>query len=267
MLRQIPTPRSDLGARISGYRRPFLTSHVVTEETSSAHWLACPSTPAGGDLFGLPKHWVGATPAQIALAWLLARGDDLAPIPGTQRVARVEENAGRRRRGPQRRADRIAETELPIEASSSETPNRCWAACSVTPTEHSGGLPRRYRQGEGIAKGRIGYIHGVLDSKKLGVLDGKTLGWKAISYGAGALAGLVTQRVLETAWKRSRHVSPPVPADRGSSWIEALSWAIATGVGMGVTRLLAVRTAAVVWEAATHELPPQAAFYVDPVTS
>jgi len=36
---------------------------------------------------------VGGTPAQIALAWLLAQGDDIAPIPGTKRVARVEENA------------------------------------------------------------------------------------------------------------------------------------------------------------------------------
>ncbi|MCW2732722.1 MAG: aldo/keto reductase [Mycobacterium sp.] len=35
---------------------------------------------------------VGATPAQVALAWLLAQGDDIAPIPGTKRVARVEEN-------------------------------------------------------------------------------------------------------------------------------------------------------------------------------
>jgi aryl-alcohol dehydrogenase-like predicted oxidoreductase len=35
---------------------------------------------------------VGATPAQIALAWLLAQGHDIAPIPGTRRVARVEEN-------------------------------------------------------------------------------------------------------------------------------------------------------------------------------
>jgi aryl-alcohol dehydrogenase-like predicted oxidoreductase len=35
---------------------------------------------------------VGATPAQVALAWLLAQGDDIAPIPGTRRVARVEEN-------------------------------------------------------------------------------------------------------------------------------------------------------------------------------
>jgi aryl-alcohol dehydrogenase-like predicted oxidoreductase len=34
---------------------------------------------------------VGATPAQIALAWLLAQGNDIAPIPGTKRVARVDE--------------------------------------------------------------------------------------------------------------------------------------------------------------------------------
>ena len=34
----------------------------------------------------------GATPAQVALAWLLAKGDDIAPIPGTKRVSRVEEN-------------------------------------------------------------------------------------------------------------------------------------------------------------------------------
>jgi len=34
----------------------------------------------------------GATPAQTALAWLLTRGNDIAPIPGTRRVSRVEEN-------------------------------------------------------------------------------------------------------------------------------------------------------------------------------
>ena len=37
---------------------------------------------------------VGCTSAQISLAWLLAQGGDIAPIPGTKRVSRVEENAG-----------------------------------------------------------------------------------------------------------------------------------------------------------------------------
>lgn len=35
----------------------------------------------------------GCTPGQLALAWLLAQGDDFAPIPGTKRVSYLEENA------------------------------------------------------------------------------------------------------------------------------------------------------------------------------
>ena len=34
------------------------------------------------------------TPAQLALAWVLARGEDIVPIPGTRHVDRLEENAG-----------------------------------------------------------------------------------------------------------------------------------------------------------------------------
>ena len=67
---------------------------------------------------------VGCTPAQVSLAWLLAKGDDIAPIPGTKRVSRLEENVAAdgielspeqldrldkltpvSRRAPQRRAD------------------------------------------------------------------------------------------------------------------------------------------------------------------
>ena len=49
---------------------------------------------------------IGATPAQTALAWILTRGDDVAPIPGTRRVARVEENT---------LADQIQLTEAQLE--------------------------------------------------------------------------------------------------------------------------------------------------------
>jgi aryl-alcohol dehydrogenase-like predicted oxidoreductase len=34
----------------------------------------------------------GVTPAQLALAWVLAQGDDIVPIPGTRRIERLEEN-------------------------------------------------------------------------------------------------------------------------------------------------------------------------------
>jgi len=36
----------------------------------------------------------GCTPGQVALAWLLAQGPDIVPIPGTKRAARVDENVG-----------------------------------------------------------------------------------------------------------------------------------------------------------------------------
>ena len=36
----------------------------------------------------------GCTPGQLALAWVLSRGDDVAPIPGTKRVTYLEENVG-----------------------------------------------------------------------------------------------------------------------------------------------------------------------------
>jgi aryl-alcohol dehydrogenase-like predicted oxidoreductase len=34
----------------------------------------------------------GVTPSQLALAWVLAQGDDVVPIPGTRRIANLEEN-------------------------------------------------------------------------------------------------------------------------------------------------------------------------------
>jgi len=54
-----------------------------------------------------------ATPAQIALAWLLGQGDDIAPIPGTKRVSRVEENTA---------ADRIGLSAEQIERLNKLTP-------------------------------------------------------------------------------------------------------------------------------------------------
>jgi aryl-alcohol dehydrogenase-like predicted oxidoreductase len=55
----------------------------------------------------------GATPAQVALAWLLAQGNDIAPIPGTKRVSRVEENTA---------ADRLDLTVDQVERLNNLTP-------------------------------------------------------------------------------------------------------------------------------------------------
>jgi aryl-alcohol dehydrogenase-like predicted oxidoreductase len=45
------------------------------------------------DLIGTVAARKGATPAQIALAWLLAQHAWIVPIPGTTKLSRVEENA------------------------------------------------------------------------------------------------------------------------------------------------------------------------------
>ncbi len=37
---------------------------------------------------------LGCTPGQLALAWVLAQGDDIVPIPGTRKLSRLEENLG-----------------------------------------------------------------------------------------------------------------------------------------------------------------------------
>ena len=36
---------------------------------------------------------LGCTPAQVAIAWLLAQGEHIVPIPGTKKVRYLEENA------------------------------------------------------------------------------------------------------------------------------------------------------------------------------
>jgi aryl-alcohol dehydrogenase-like predicted oxidoreductase len=36
----------------------------------------------------------GCTPSQLALAWVLAQGDDIVPIPGTKRVKYLDDNLG-----------------------------------------------------------------------------------------------------------------------------------------------------------------------------
>ena len=65
------------------------------------------------DEVGVVAVEVGATPAQVAIAWLLAQGDDIAPIPGTKSVSRVEQNIA---------ADEIALTAEQIEKLNNLTP-------------------------------------------------------------------------------------------------------------------------------------------------
>ena len=58
-----------------------------------AHAFApeAPLASAGGRLAGVARQ-LGVKPGQVALAWLLAQGDHVIPIPGTTSVEHLEEN-------------------------------------------------------------------------------------------------------------------------------------------------------------------------------
>ena len=77
-------------------RRPR-AEHVLDRCTERGHRLhpvvpvAHRRRPAGGPLDRGGKHH-GATPSQLALAWLLHRSPVMLPIPGTSSVAHLEEN-------------------------------------------------------------------------------------------------------------------------------------------------------------------------------
>ncbi|HWG93170.1 MAG TPA: DUF4235 domain-containing protein [Mycobacteriales bacterium] len=81
--------------------------------------------------------------------------------------------------------------------------------------------------------------------------------WKFVGIVTGLLAAKTGRSVLDKAWARTRGGEPPRnPAAPGTTWGEALSWAVASGVAVAVARLLATRGAASAWQKGTGHLPP-----------
>lgn len=81
--------------------------------------------------------------------------------------------------------------------------------------------------------------------------------WKAVGTGGAIVAGLTARKLLTAAWTKARKTNPPSnPAAPDTSWGEALAWAVASGVAVAVSRLLAQRGAAAGWQRALGSLPP-----------
>jgi len=99
----LPTIR-ELGIGLVPYSplgRGFLTGAVKVDDLAEGDWrrtnprFSEANAEQNQRLVDVVKRIAtqrGATPAQIALAWVLARGEDVAPIPGTKRVAYLEDN-------------------------------------------------------------------------------------------------------------------------------------------------------------------------------
>lgn len=81
--------------------------------------------------------------------------------------------------------------------------------------------------------------------------------YKLVGVGAGLVATKLARTVLDKSWEKARGAEPPRnPAVPGVAWSEALCWAIASGVALGVAKLLATKGTANAWQKATGHLPP-----------
>ncbi len=83
--------------------RGFLTGAVAVEELGEKDWrktnprFSEENAAKNSSLVEIVKRVAArkaATPAQIAIAWVLAQGTDIVPIPGTKRVKYLEDNVG-----------------------------------------------------------------------------------------------------------------------------------------------------------------------------
>lgn len=109
------------------------------------------------------------------------------------------------------------------------------------------------------ARARVGHSLDLLQTEartQVGVTV-ERFTWKVAAAGAAVTAGLATRKLMDVAWRAVRKHDPPRnPEAPGVSWPEAVAWAVATGVGMGVARLVAQRGAIAGWRRATGKLPP-----------
>jgi len=81
--------------------------------------------------------------------------------------------------------------------------------------------------------------------------------WKVGATAAAVFAGIAVRKLLTAGWTKARRSAPPAnPAAPETTWPEALAWTAATGIAVGIARLVATRGAAAGWRKATGVLPP-----------
>lgn len=84
--------------------------------------------------------------------------------------------------------------------------------------------------------------------------------WKLVSTGIGMLGGLLARKLMRAGYQAIRKdkaaASPFDPTNARFSWRDALGWAAAAGIGLGIAKVVSARVAAIGWEAATGTAPP-----------
>ncbi len=84
--------------------------------------------------------------------------------------------------------------------------------------------------------------------------------WKLVSVTSGLLGGLLARRLIRVVYRTiSKDTAPATPFDPTNpqfSWSDAVLWAAAAGIGLGIAKVVSARLAALGWEVATGTLPP-----------
>jgi hypothetical protein len=85
--------------------------------------------------------------------------------------------------------------------------------------------------------------------------------WKLASTLTGVLGALVAKRLMRAGYhvvrKDAASATPFDPRSARFAWGDALLWAAAAGIGLGITKVLSARIAAAGWEFFTGERPPE----------
>jgi hypothetical protein len=80
--------------------------------------------------------------------------------------------------------------------------------------------------------------------------------WKLYAGVIGAIATFAAQKLIKVAWKSVTGREPPSPNDPETSMREAVSWAVASAIGVGATQIVAQRLAAKRWSNHMHTETP-----------
>ena len=84
--------------------------------------------------------------------------------------------------------------------------------------------------------------------------------WKLESTIAGMLGAMVAKRLLQALYRAARKDGAPEtpfdPTHARFSWPDAVLWAAAAGIGLGIAKVVSARAAALGWEVATGTAPP-----------
>ena len=71
--------------------------------------------------------------------------------------------------------------------------------------------------------------------------------WKLYATVLGAAATFAAQKLIKIAWKTITGHEPPSPGDPDTPLREAVSWAVASAIGVGITQIVTQRLAARRW--------------------